>query len=276
MAVAKRKRGSTDSAIADMSSEESSAPEQDTQTDNLDIPSPQQNDESFSQPIRRHKNSLTQLGFDIRDYETAASQRPRRGASQSSTQAYKSPTTPPSRKKFKKAVSKFNSLTAQKGQGLDVYHSLLESPDLGVKATSAEREQTPEQDQTANYLPTPPRTVGKTDGQIVPQTSLRRSTRKPRPTERYKQIETAEAAPSRTKSKTISHCAEGLEEHAPATRNRKSRIVRLQLSTSVARESNSSMSFTGSFSLRHKSFDSQTSHISHSQVFEWVMSKVKR
>lgn len=278
MGAPKRKRQSMDSAIADMSSEDSFSTQMDTQTSDYSTPLTQQEDAANpSQAKRRRSSCITApLGFDARDFGTAASQRPRRGAaSQTSTSSQMTTLhNPPQQRRSKRAVVDQCDGTPTADTSL-MLHLLSRLPPAcrlhcqlpvhEMNGSFAEREQTPEQ--AAAELPTPPQTLEKTNSQTAPQ-SLRRSTRERRPTERAQHASAEESTPcgKRPKASAV-RVTEDQGENVPATRDRKSCIVRLRVpSASISQDPSQSMSFTGSFSHRQKCGDSQVSQTSQRQV----------
>lgn len=251
MGSSKRKRQSTDSAIADMSSEESFATDSGTQAS-----SEQASDyNTFSQreeegPLRKRRGSW---GFDARGFGTAASQRPRRGASRM-----------PKAGDVPQSLPRKSELEAVK----DVSPGTSQTSSDEVNGNNEKRSQTPQRKQASIAFPTPPQTAEKTHTQSPLQPSLRRSTSERRPTERSEQASIEQDSPCSKKVRvsTISTTSDRSEEIS-ATESRKSCIVRLRVASSSTRPTSSqSMSFAGSFSHRQKSSDEQDSQVSQEQV----------
>ncbi|KAJ8106396.1 hypothetical protein OPT61_g9564 [Boeremia exigua] len=257
MAGFKHKRQSMDSAIADMSSENSFATEIVTQMSD-------EEDATFSQQKRRKSSySSTPAIFDTGNYGTAASQRPRRAASRLSAN------TPDSRRSVTRPdpprPQEKNHIAAAQSQNMSTSETLQISKEtippmraLEVKG-SVESEQTPERDQATTALLTPPQTLEKKDSQASTQSPHRKSTRNRRPPARFQQsIE--EATPCRKRPKRSTVRGENAQETNTLTGERNSYIVRLRMpSAFVDRGPGQSMFFTESFSHRQKGSDSQES-----------------
>ncbi|KZM26093.1 hypothetical protein ST47_g2755 [Ascochyta rabiei] len=188
MGSQKRKRESMDSAIADMSSDDSSlsnsgSPFGNSGTQLTEVSSME---DSQSKRVKSNRSAET-FSLSIRDYGTAASQRPRRGASPQLLPANPEPSTPPKQNKsLRRRIAgqlgdKLSTAASQApaDKAIERVHMHMHE----VNGNNAEHEQTPQQDQSFTELPTPPQTVKKTNTQAIPQSSLRRSTRERRPTE---------------------------------------------------------------------------------------------
>ena len=253
MATPKRKRQLEDSAIADMSSQGTHTTEPNTQSSGLSNLA--QQDEAPDSPTKRRKDSLRQLVSDKRNFETAASLRPRRRTvSQSLLQK-------PGRENVDGAS---NPQTCHDPNVCD--DPLPQVSALEVKGSAEhhrperdrtpERERTPEQEQVpATPLPTPPQTAEKLSTENLPQSSPRRSTRERRPPERYQRQQEQVTTPTRRKPRA-GRLGANLKKGKPTTVDQEPRIVRLKIPMSATQDSDQSTSFTSSFSLRSKSVDS--------------------
>jgi hypothetical protein len=246
MCTSKRKRQSTDSAIADMSSEDSftgkSQPQEDSQrASTLSISSTSEEESQF----KRRRGSWTP---DMRDFGTAASQRPRRGASRQPTEAIFTPSLP---QKSRREAAK------------EVATGISEAAPDKVNGNNETRRQTPRRKHAPIALPTPPQTAEKSNTQAASQLSLRRSNRERRLTERSQQPSIEQETPCRQKTRaSASSVISDRIEGTPAGKNRKSRIVRLRLRSFSTQSGGSQMSFTGSFSHRQKSSQEQDTQAS--------------
>lgn len=256
MGLPKRKWESMDSAIADMSSEESFSPSPETEASHHCVAISQQESPASSHQSKRRRGSFTApLGFRLWDFGTAASQRPRRETAPQRSPPIVTPQASPQHRKNGRRVSTDNILTAAPSNVLhDEVISQLSTHE--VNGNDKESEQTPERNQAIVELSTPPQTVEKTNTLDTPQCSLRRSTRKSRPTERSQHALIDQITPCKKKIKASSGCA---SSDTSTTQTRKSYIVRLRVPSISHQTSDKSMSFTGSFSHRQKSdsYDSQ-------------------
>jgi hypothetical protein len=252
MGSSKRKRQSTDSAIADMSSGESCTEESQTQAISQQAStlgaSVFQDEES--QP-KRHRGGWT---FDVRDFGTAASQRPRRGtASKQRTEAVVPQSLP---QEGTREVDKVFPTGTQQAVSDE------------VNGNNEKRRQTPRRKRQAPAaLPTPPQTAEKNNSQSLPQESLRRSTRERRPTERSRQASIQQESPckKKTRGSTVSATIDRSGEPS-ATVNQRSCLVRLRVRSSSTQPAGGQMSFTGSFSHRQRSSQEQDSQPSRDPV----------
>jgi hypothetical protein len=250
-----------DSAIGDMSSENSFSTESGTQTSDYNTPVTQQDGKGDWYPPRRRRSScmITQSGFDARDFGTAASQRSRRGVATQIPVSIILPQTPTRKSgRGKKESSNHSSdTTTSKGdQRLnDETTSQLSAHE--VNRNNVEREQTSSPYQAPIRLPTP-QTTERTNTQSAPISSLRSSTHEQPPTERSKKLSTSEQITSRGKTtKTGTICIERNQSgDAPAAKNCESYIVRLPLPLASEKDDTGQpMSFTGSFSHRQQGGD---------------------
>ena len=256
-----------DSAIADMSTEDSFSTELGTQTSDYNAPVTQPDAIGDFCPSKRRRSScmITQLGFDVRDFGTAASQRPRRGATSQTPVSIALPQTPTrKRKRGAKEISNHSSdtVTPRGGQRLNG-ETTSQLPAHEVNRNNVEREQTSLLGQAPIKLATPPQTTEKTNIQSAPISSLRRSTREQPPTERSQQLSTSEQITScRKTTKTSTICIDRNQgEGTPPAQNRESYLVCLRLPPASEKDNTGQpMSFIGSFSHRRKGGDSsQTS-----------------
>ncbi|KAH6644241.1 hypothetical protein C7974DRAFT_419759 [Boeremia exigua] len=244
-----------------------------TRADNLsDNPTTvtQIQDAATSQPAKRRRSSfLAPPGFDFGDFGTAASQRTRRAAARKTIpppgpQESQEPPQKRRRTGSKKAtINESHDLPTEETSAAPVNEV---SPPLDaheVKASPPEREKTPQRDQAAAALPTPPQTLNKADTQTIAQSLLRRSARERLPTKRYQESSNEEVTPCKKRTRTSVVSAGSRNESLSATRNRKSRVVRLRVGSN--QESSQSMSLTESFSHRQKRGDSKGSQIYQSQ-----------
>lgn len=256
MGARKRKRQSTDSAIADMSSQGSfeSNPNTHMSTQSKDIADSQQSKR------RRSSLSLVGLGLDLRNFGTAASQRPRRAAPHLPPQPVKPPNTPHSSRKSRRYGPETFLGNPSRDARRSIESEPIQSSYQEVKEDSTRREQTPERIQPVGGLLSPPETIDGTNSECTSQTAPRRSVREQRPPARSQRTAAEEDTRTKKKIKARALCAEPIEG-ASVTPALKSRIVRLRIPISALREL--SMSFTGSFSHRQKTDDPQES--SHSQ-----------
>lgn len=244
MGSSKRKRQSTDSAIADMSSEDSfiqGSTQTSSQWASMSSASTSPEEENKS---KRRKQSWT---FDARDFGTAASQRPRRGASRPPTEAVGPQSLP--QKSRRDVIG-------------DAATGVPQAAPDKVNGNNEKRRQTPRRKQAQAALPTPPQTAEKSETQKLSQSqaSVRRSTRERRPTERSHQVSIEQESPCKQKTRGIaSSVTSDRAEGTPETNKQKSRIGRLRLRSSSAQPGDSQMSFTGSFSHRQKSSQEQDS-----------------
>ena len=246
MGSSKRKRQLTDSAIADMSSEESFTEKSQTQADSrasLSVTS-----EAESQTKRR-KGSLT---FDVRDFGTAASQRLRRGTPCQLPEATSAQCLP--QKSRQRPIENVATTTPQAACGK-------------VNGNNEKRKQTSRRKQVPVALPTPPQTAKKPNTQSASQELVHRSTRKRQPTERLQQTSIEQETPCKQKTRASASIVTSDQiEETPATRRRKSRVVRLHLRSLSTQSGGSQMSFTGSFSHRQKRSQEQDSQTSRDSV----------
>lgn len=255
MGTPKRKRQSPDSAIAGMSSQESLTTAPGAQSSGSSTLSTQKYQVSDSQ-VKRRKSSSAHPGFDVGDFGTAASQRPRRRTvSQSLPQASVLPDGEQSDDTFDQETCSIPDTGNEPLRRISAQE---------VKGHSG-RNSTPERERAPALLHTPPQTVEKRSIRIVTQSPLRKSTRDRRPSARSQQAQTECLTPSRRKPKTAQLRVRSKVQE-PETGDQKSCIVRLKLAPFVLQEPDSSMSFTDSFSFRQKSADSQNSHVSQVQV----------
>lgn len=256
MGAVKRKRVSTDSAIADMSGEDSFSTTINTLTSDYNTQLTETETSPNSHRSKRHRSSsvIQSLGSNARDYGTAASQRPRRGAA---LQVQPSIATPQisrrrSQSRQKYAPHQSDAMTIPKAP---VDESDTRLPAHEVNASNAE--QTPQRSRAPAALPTPPQTIEKINTRATPEPSLRRSIRERRPTERSQQLAVEQVTPCRkiSRSRPAQRPHNRGEEPKP-TENLKTCIVRLRVpSISQEHRSGQSMSITGSFSHRQKSID---------------------
>ncbi|XPS68807.1 hypothetical protein M3J09_001089 [Ascochyta lentis] len=254
----KRKRESMDSAIADMSSDDSLSsnpeiPVSDSSTQLTEV-------SSVEEPqSKRRKSNPTAVTFSLssHDYGTAASQRPRRGAAPHVLPANRQPLilSKKTRPCKKRTADELNDKLSIEASQVFADEATAQMHTHGVNG-NAEREQTPQQDQAPTGLPTPPQTVEKTNIQSTPQSSLRRSTRERRPTERLKLLD-EEASPcsKRARAKPQREPSNRSEDTLPVEEH-KSCIVRLRIPPALrSEETEQLMSFTSSFSHRQKKSD---------------------
>lgn len=291
MGSTKRKRQSTDSAIADMSSEESIVVESESQATSEKatlekaiseravseraaseqaIPEEaiseevvsvqaneichfQQEEESQSKRPRRS------WSFDARDFGTAASQRPRRGATGTSTAAVVPAHSPCTRSGSQEAFTDVSASTSAVEP--------VRERDQKVKGNNEKRRQTHRRKQAPTMLPTPPPSAEKTSSQSPSQASPRRSTRERRPPERYRQPSVEQETPCRKKTEgSIASETNKLTQEPSVTKTLTSRVVRLRVQSPSIQNGGSQMSLTGSFSFRQKGGDEQDSQTSQHQV----------
>ena len=217
-----------------------------------------QQDEAPDSPTKRRKDSLRQLVSDKRNFETAASLRPRRRTvSQSLLQA----TITPGRENLDGASNPQAYHDSNVGDDPLPQVSALEVKGSAEhhrpeRDRTPERERTPEQEQVpATPLPTPPQTAEKLSTENLPQSSPRRSTRERRPPERYQRQQEQVTTPTRRKPRA-GRLGANLKKGKPTTVDQEPRIVRLKIPMSATQDSDQSTSFTSSFSLRSKSVDS--------------------
>jgi hypothetical protein len=261
MGTPKRKRQLDDSAIADMSSQGTHTAEPSIQSSVLSNLT--QQDEAPDSPTKRRKDSLTQLRSDLRNFETAASRRPRRGTvSQPLLEAPISlgsenldgTSNPQACHDSNVGDDPLPQVSAWEVKGSAEHHT-------PQRDRTSERERTPEQEPEqepeapATPLPTPPQTVEKPSSKNLPQSSPRRSTRERRPPERYQPHQVEQTTPTRTKPRA-GRLGANLKKGEPATVDQESRVVRLKIPMSETQDSDLSSSLTGSFSFRSKSVES--------------------
>jgi hypothetical protein len=259
MGTPKRKRQLEDSAIADVFSHGTHTTEPSTQSSGLSNLT--QQDEAPVSPTKRRKDSLTRS--DLRNFETAASRRPRRGTvSQPLLEAPISfgsenldgTSNPQAYHDSNVGDDPLSQVSAWEVKGSAEHHTPQRDP-------TPERQRTPEQEPEqepeapATPLPTPPQTVEKLSTKNLPQSSPRRSTRERRPPERYQPHQVEQTTPTRTKSRA-GRLGANLKKGGPATVDQESRVVRLKIPMSETQDSDLSSSLTGSFSFRSKSVES--------------------
>lgn len=246
MGSSKRKRQSTDSAIADMSSKELFTEESQTRaiSQNSSSLSSIVTSEDESQFKRRKKT----LPFDVRNFRTAASQRPRSGTPERLPKVATSQCLP--QKSRQKPVEQVATATQQAACGK-------------VNGNNENRRQKPRRKQVPIALPTPPQTAEMSITQAASQFFLRRSTRETRPTERFQQASIEQETPCKQQTRgSASIVTSDQIGRTPATLKGKSRIVRLRLRSLLTQSGGSQMSFTGSFSHLQKSNQEQDSQTS--------------
>ena len=279
MGVGKRKRQSMDSAIADMSSEDSFLTKLDTQRSDYNTPITQYDGSADSHPSKRRKSSciILESGFSVRDYGTAASQRPRRGTACWTACPNPVPPAATGRKKRHKegTINQDNGVkTSKQSRRLN---GKAQSRAHEVKENHVEPEQTPSVKQAPVELPTPPQTIERTNRQTSSQSSLRRSARDRRPTAGSHQGSVEQDTPCRKPTKTSTILLGSSQgEDTPAKKDRESYIVRLRLPlVSENNNTEQSMSFTGSFSHRQKvNEDSQNTQEQVSACPSWEHARV--
>lgn len=245
MGASKRKRQSPDSAIADMSSEDSLTEESHTQASTLSTSVTSREEITF----KRHRGSFD---FDVRDFETAASQRPRRGASRQPTETIAGQSLPQQsrQRSINEVAAAAPQATSGQGNGNN------ENPI-----------QTPQRKQASFSLPTPPQTAEMSNTRTLPQGLLRRSTCERRPTERSQQRVAEQETPCKQTIKESASTVNSEQvEGTLVTQKRKSRIVRLRLYSLPSQPGSSQMSLTGSCSYRQKSSQEQLSQSSPDPV----------
>jgi hypothetical protein len=253
----KRKRESMDSAIADMSGDDSFTTQSTSSADDCDTQPTEQEDVDGQNQAKRRRSSCTPASVNStsRDYGTAASQRPRRAAASQTQSTTVAPQTP------QRKAKRVKTSTPDQPEGtpsLETSQLTVGETDTHlheVKGSHVDREQTPSGDQAPADLPTPPQTVEKTST----QTSLRRSTRERRPTQRSQRLLIEETTPCKKKI-GVKRGLKNQSKEETAAESTKSCIVRLRV-PSISQP----MSFTGSFSHRQRSNENDESQASQNQ-----------
>lgn len=276
MGAAKRKRQSTDSAIADMSSEESFWTTPNTEMSDCNTQPSQPEDSAHPHQSKRSRNSskLQLFGSSVRDYGTAASQRPRRAAASRMPPSTVIPQTSSRRSETTKTNTgnQLDSTPTLETRKAPRDEATTQLPAHEVNGNHAEREQTPQREQASVALPSPPQTLERINPQPLTQSSLRRSGRERRPTERLRQLPLQQVTPCRKRSNADTvHKSDIQGEDKRLTENRQTYIVRLRLpSRPDEHTSRHSMSFTGSFSHRLKSSSDYGSQATQEQVGRYI------
>lgn len=176
MGAAKRKRQSTDSAIADMSSEESFWTTPNTEMSDCNTQPSQPEDSAHPHQSKRSRNSskLQLFGSSVRDYGTAASQRPRRAAASRMPPSTVIPQTSSRRSETTKTNTgnQLDSTPTLETRKAPRDEATTQLPAHEVNGNHAEREQTPQREQASVALPSPPQTLERINPQPLTQSSF--------------------------------------------------------------------------------------------------------
>ena len=272
MGASKRKRELMDSAIADMSSEDSFSLGQEVRPRDCrtQITQSRNSVREYGAERSRSDFALTLVEFNGRTCGMAASQRARRGAA---------PQMPPpasiprvsgrkAREGRNGTADQFSDISLIEASQTSDDEARTQLPAHKVKKNNAGCKQTPQQDQTSTEILNHPQILEDTDDRTSLQSFFYSSAHERGPTKRQQEplIKQVNPYSKNPRARPIHRFSHKSEDTAPVE-NRKSCIVQLPVPLTFKHQENGlSMSFTGLFSQRQKNNDSYDTPSSSRQV----------